>query len=415
MTNLIALVDCNNFFVSCERVFNPKFLNKPVVVLSSNDGCVVARSKEAKKLGVPMGAPAFQYANLFHAHRMAVLSSNFFLYGDMSERVMQTLASFSPDLEIYSIDEAFIPLVSASPEKIAQEMRQKVLKWTGIPVSIGLAQTKTLAKIANYLAKNFPEKEGVCVLSEGIDGILDRFPVEEVWGIGRKTAAFLKKHGIFTAKEFKDAEDGWIKKHLTVVGLRMAWELRGIRCFELHEEHAPKKSIMTSRSFGQPVLTEESLGEAVSAFTARAAEKLRSQKSVAHYLEVFIMTSPHHPAGYYANQARMILSEPSAYTPELITCAKKCLKGIFKEGLHYKKAGVLLGGIIPDSCYQADLFTPRQSTKKQAVMDLIDQMNSKSSVIRFAAEGIKKEWKTKKERCTPHYTTNWSELLTIRI
>jgi DNA polymerase V len=418
---LYALVDCNNFFVSCERVFDPKLIGRPVVVLSSNDGCVVARSKEAKALGIPMGAPAFEYADLFRNYNVKVLSSNFTLYADMSHRVMRTLENFSPDIQIYSIDEAFLVLDVADLSSYCQLIRQTVLKHTGIPISIGVGPTLTLSKVANDIAKKDPNCQGVFSLENPQiqEKILQRLPVEDVWGIGRRIADFLHRQNIHTAGEFKDADDLWIKKNLSVVGLRMAWELRGISCLSLEETPPPKKTITCSRSFSCMVSDLDKMFEAISSYTSRAAEKLRDQDSLASYIDVFLMTHSHRDSPYYANQAQIILPQPTHYTPTLIHYAKEGIKRIFREGFQYKKTGLTLGGLVPRKAYQLDLFVKKNGheAKEKALMEVMDRLNQQygRKIIKTAAEGIEQPWKSKRESCTPHYTTNWKDLLTIQI
>lgn len=414
-------MDCNNFFVSCERVFNPRLIGKPVVVLSCNDGCVVARSKEAKKLGIPMGAPAFEYADLFRNYNVVVLSSNFALYADMSNRVMRTLEKFSPDIQIYSIDEAFLTLNVLDPVAYGQKMKRLVLQHTGIPISIGIGSTKTLAKVANDIAKKEASYQNVCSLEDAKkrENILQQLPVEDVWGIGRRIADFLHRQDIHTAGEFKDADDHWIKKNLSIVGVRMAWELRGISCLSLEEEPPPKKSITCSRSFSRPVSELDDLYEAISTYTARAAEKLRDQESLASYMNLFLMTNKHHDSPYYAYQIQVILPQPSDFTPKLIHYAKEGLRRIFQKGLFYKKTGLTLGGLVSSRAYQLDFFVERNESeaKERALMQVVDRLNHQygRNIIKTAAEGIEQPWKSKRENCTPHYTTSWNEILTIKI
>lgn len=408
-----ALVDCNNFYVSCERVFNPRLRNRPVVVLSNNDGCVVARSNEAKALGIPMGAAAFQYADQFKRHRFIVYSSNYALYAEMSHRVMETLSQFSPDMEVYSIDEAFL-LLDASTD--IRKIRQKVYQWTGIPVSIGVASTKTLAKVANKYAKKYLPNEGVFILDDPTE-ILKNFPVEDVWGIGRQITAFLHRHDIHTAWELACADDDWIRKNLSVVALRTVWELRGISCLSLQEAPPPKKSIVCSRSFGIEVTTEKDIAEALATYTARAAEKLRDQESAASFLEVFLHTNRFKEGGYYANATQIILSEPTDFTPKLVGLAKKGLNKIYREGLSYKKVGILLGGIVSIRSVQRDLFAKNQAEKQQRLMDVLDATNAKygADTLKLAAQGIAQGWKSNRKNTTPHFTTCWEDLLTIKI
>lgn len=416
----IALVDCNNFFVSCERLFNPQLIKRPVAVLSCNDGCIVARSQEVKAWGVPMGAPYFQWADFLKARGASVFSSNFALYADISHRVMQTLSHFNPELEIYSIDEAFLRLEGIKdPFHHCSHIRQKVLQWTGIPVSIGIASTKTLAKVANRTAKkNF---SGVYFPSlTEMSSILETLEVGEIWGVGARLSQFLAKRGIHTAKELRDQPDLWIKKNLTVVGLRTVWELRGISCLDIEEAAPTKQSIMTSRSFGRPVFTQEELLQAVCAYAARGAEKLREEKSLASWLQVFIMTSFHHEEDYYGNHAHLVLPQASDFTPELLNYASQGLKTIFRPGFAYKKAGILLGGLVPAGSYQQDLFVKQdlaEEAKKKRAMTLLDQANSKFAykILQFASEGIERPWQMKRQMRSHCFTTRWSDLLTIRI
>lgn len=417
---LYALIDCNNFFVSCERVFDPHLIRKPVVVLSNNDGCVIARSKEAKLLGIPMGAPAFEYADIFRKYDVKVLSSNFTLYGDMSSRIMRTLERFSPDMEVYSIDEAFLLLDVFDTLSCCQKIRSTILKYTGIPISIGIGPTKTLAKVANDLAKK-DSYQNICSLEnrEVQEKILQQLPVEDVWGIGRRTADFLHRQNIHTAGEFKDSDDYWIKKNLSVVGLRMAWELRGISCLSMEETPPPKKSITCSRSFSRLISNLDELLEAIATYTATAGEKLRNQNSLASYMDVFLMTSKHHNHPYYANQMQIVFPEPSDYTPKLIHYAKEGLRRIFHAEMLYKKTGLTLGGLVSNQAYQLDLFVGgnKQQEKEETLMQIVDQLNLKygRKVVKTAAEGIEQPWKSKRENHTPHYTTCWNELLTIKI
>jgi DNA polymerase V len=416
---LIALVDCNNFYVSCERVFNPKMINKPVVVLSNNDGCIIARSKEVKKLGIPMGVPLFQNEPLLKKHGVLSCSSNYTLYGDMSQRVMQTLKLFTSDIQIYSIDEAFLYLDANRAEGLCFQAKQTVLQHTGIPVSIGIAQTKTLAKIANHTAKKDPTKEGVFLMADASiqEAILRDLLVEDVWGIGRQISQFLYNQGIKTAWQLRNADDVWIRKNLSVVILRTAWELRGIPCLSLEQLPLDKKSIISSKSFGRAVVQLDELGEALSAYTARAAEKLRRQKSLASRVGVFIESKRDYETGVYANQIYAVLPQPTAFTPTLIEQGKFLLRKIFREGFRYKKVGIFLDGLVPEESFQLDLFTENNQAKQQALMKLMDQtnLNFGKKVIRLAAEGTSQPWKMKQAKRSPRFTTRWNELLSIYI
>lgn len=419
-TRRFALVDCNNFYVSCERLFRPKLWKRPVVVLSNNDGCVIARSQEVKDLGVPMGAPSFEYADLFKNHGVAVCSSNFALYGDLSHRVMEILRQFSPEMEVYSIDEAFLDLEVKDVDKITKEIKACVYKWVGIPVSIGVACTKTLAKVANHCAKKEPGYEGICHLVDKneIEKVLRKLPLKEVWGIGSRKNELLGRYRMTTAWDFASADDDWIRKKLTVFGLRTAWELRGISCLPLEEAPSAKQTIMCSRSFRRGLNRLEDLAESVAGYTARAAEKLRKQKSLASFITVFIRTNPHSAHDpYYSNQAQFVLPQPTDFTPELIRCAKETLQKIYVSDLTYKKAGVMLGGLVSNGSYQRDLFVKEgpEQDKRVKVMRLMDRMNKKNGrkTVWLAAEGIDQPWKTERKNVSQKYTTSWDDLLKI--
>ncbi|NGX61344.1 MAG: DNA polymerase IV 1 [Chlamydiae bacterium] len=419
----IALVDCNNFYVSCERIFQPKLIGKPVVVLSNNDGCIIARSQEAKRLGIPMGAPLFQWAEFLRIHDVGVLSSNFALYGDFSSRVMEILASSTPEIEIYSIDEAFLCLKGiANPADYCRKVREKILKWTGIPVSIGIAPTKTLAKVANHRAKRDPSLEGVYAPTlKEISSHLETLPVEEIWGIGRRLTACLEKWGIRTAAQFRNQPEEWVRKSLSVVSMRTLLELRGISCLPIEEVPPQKKSTMTSRSFSIPILAKEDLEEAVASFAARGAEKLRKEGLCASWIQVFIMTSPFQKEeAFYRNQALLTFPEPTSYTPKILSTAKKALQSIFRHGYAYKKAGVLLGDLVPETSYQQDLFSPQnphQKKREKALMHILDRSEARFGyrALQFAAEGITPAWKRPNSSRSPCFTTRWPDLLTIHI
>lgn len=408
-----ALVDCNNFYVSCERVFNPKLIGIPVVVLSNNDGCVIARSKEAKAAGIPMGAPFFEQEAVLKKCGGIACSSNYALYGDLSQRVMTTLSEFTPDLQVYSIDEAFLKVEPATAVEQCKKARQQVLKHVGIPVSAGIGSTKTLAKVANHLAKT----NGDVFLLDDPEAYLKELPVHEVWGIGRQLSLKLQENGIKTAWQLRNADDAWVRKHMSVVGLRTVWELRGISCLPWEEIPPPKKSITNSKSFGKQVTSLSDLEEAISAYTVRAAEKLRGQGLVAGAITVIIESHRDYTLGNYYNSASLTLPESTNYSPDLIECAKMLLKEIFRKGWCYKKVGVMFTDLSPLSCYQQDLFglKPKQAEKRQKLMALIDQTNQKcgKKILRFAAEGITQSWKMKQLQRSPRYTTRWEELLLI--
>lgn len=399
-----ALVDCNNFFASCEMVFNPKLDAKPLVILSNNDGCIIARSQKAKQLGIKMGEPAYLYKN---RSDIQMLSSNFSLYADMSQRVMQTLSSFSPDMEIYSIDEAFFILEGNHLEKRAIEMKKKVLKWTGIPISIGIAPTKTLAKVANETGKKLPS--GVCLLDTDskIEERLKALRPVDIWGVGSRSNDTLKRKGIYTAEQLRSVDDALIRKILGVVGLRTALELRGTNCFELHDLPDKKKSIVCSRSFADKIEDLHQLHEAIAAFAVRAAEDLRAQKARAAFVSVFLSE------GFGTETLSCHHSLPNAisYTPELIHLAKTSITRLFRENKGYKRAGIMLSEFTEDQ--QMDFFS-QADQKKARAMEVIDEINARydKESIRFAAQGIDVYGKGR-SYCSPKFTTSWKELLKI--
>lgn len=400
-----ALVDGNNFFVSCERVFNPKLCHKPVVVLSNNDGCVIARSKEAKALGIPMGAPSFEHRQTFLRYNVAVFSSNFVLYGDMSERVVQTLEEFGFPIETYSIDEAFLQLPSDATEALGQQIRSKVFQWTGIPVSIGVGATKTLAKVGSDLAKK--KDDGLAFL-DNPQPVLDRLPVQEVWGIGAQTTLALHRCGIRTAGELMQRDDHWLQQNFSVMLLRTVMELRGISCLELDEAPAPRKGIVVSRSFGTLIDSLEGVKEAVASFTARAAEKLREDRSVTTFLSVFLIGKDRN-----VRSASTTLPLPMSYTPHLIKEALHLVTQLYRED-RYRKAGVMLGELRPEHEGQLDFFEPLPDQKLMPLMDQINRRKGKRTVF-FAAEGTKPSWKPEPTARSPLYTSNWDQLLKIRL
>lgn len=410
----VALVDCNNFFVSIERLFDPNLRYKPVVILSTNDGCIISRSEEAKALGIPMGAPFYEWREFLEKRGVIYRSSNFPLYADMSNRVMQTLVELTPEVEIYSVDEAFLffedEVVSLSS---MEKLRETILQWIGIPVSIGLAPTKTLAKTAGKKAKK--EKKGAYGLFtvEEIEKHLSTLPVCDVWGIGSRISSFLAKQGIHSALDFSKRDDAWIRKHLSVTLLKTAIELRGIPCL-VHEEVVSKQSIMTSRSFGTKLYKKEEIAEAVCYFATRGAEKLREENARATALDVFIMTG-YGDENFYGNQVHITFPEPTNYTPDFITAAKRGLEAIFRPHLPYKRGGVMLSGLVPELAYQRDLFErDDQVDKKEALMNVLDHSKAKFGydIIHYGTFSTP-NWKSKRQLLSPCYTTRWSDLLTI--
>lgn len=424
------LVDCNNFFVSCERVFNPALRNKPVAVLSSNDACIIARSNEVKALGVPMGAPLFEHEKLLKAHGVQLYSANFSLYGDMSSRVMHTLAHLATDIEIYSIDEAFlfvsdyqlsIPYDSRYYYTVyGHHIRQQVVQHTGIPVSVGIGPTKTLAKVANWFAKKHPIYDGVFDITErpDKDQLLRQFDIGEVWGIGRRYAKMLRAKGIAKAYDFMQLDDAWVRKHMTIFGVKTLLELRGIPCLQLDEHPEPKQSICVSRLFGDKTKNQEHLKEAVAEYASMAAVKLRAQQSIATHIMVFAITNRHHDPYTFFKSFSLQLPLPTAYTPTLISAAQECLQRIVIPGLVYKKVGVILSDLVPASSLQLSTLQPLPDIERQKkLMHTMDILNKKfgNKKLFFAAAGAEQSWKMKQSNKSGLFTTNWHELLTIRI
>lgn len=418
--NTFALVDCNNFYASCERVFNPSLNGRPIVVLSNNDGCAVARSEEAKKY-IGMGAPIFKCMDVVKKYNIQLFSSNYTLYADMSQRVKDVLSQFTPNIEPYSIDESFLILNGfnhVDVNEYGQKIRKKVLQWTGIPVSVGIGPTKTLAKIANKLAKKNKMCQGVLDITNHsrIDDFLSSVAVDDVWGVGWEYSKLLKRNGINTALDLRDANETWIRKKMTVQGLRTVLELRGISCIGLEEVVSDKKEIVNSRSFGKGVDNYQEVSEAIASYASRAAEKLRSQNSICGHISVWIRTNGFKDDPQYSNSISCRLPEPTAYTPLLIKYALHLLKKIYRNGYKYKKAGVILMDIVPAENTQYNLFTKidhGQNVKLMEAYDLINQ-NWGSDTIRSAASGYERRWAMKRAKISPRYTTNWDELLTLR-
>jgi DNA polymerase V len=419
MKPMFALVDCNNFYVSCERVFDPLLMNRPVVVLSNNDGCVISRSQEAKDLGLVLGVPAFRCERILKEHNGVMLSSNYTLYGDMSQRVMSTLARFTPEIEVYSIDESFLSLtgIQGSLLSYGREIKKTVYQWTGMPVSVGIAPTKALAKIANKIAKK--EGTGVTVLDtdDQIHECLASFPISDVWGIGGQYAEFLLARGINTALKFARQKDEWIQAHLTIVGLRLAHELRGESCIELDLIPSPKKGICNSKSFSRPVESREELMQSISEYATTAACKLRRQKSAASVITVYLATNQFKDEPQYAQSATVKLTVPTNFTPEIIKTASAIMCSIFRPGYRYKKTGIILSGIVSDDCRQIDLFADQQELIKHdrlsAVIDQINRQYRRNS-LKFASSGISPGWQMKRKLLSHAYTTRWDELKVVK-
>lgn len=414
---IFALVDCNNFYASCERVFRPDLKNTPIVILSNNDGCIISRSNEAKKLGVPMGAPYFKNKELILKNNIQVFSSNYNLYGDMSARVMNSLRIFCPDMEIYSIDEAFLRLdkmAIASYENYAHEICTSVKKWTGIPISIGLAPTKTLAKLANLIAKNNPEHQGVFNLCDkNFDETLKKISVGEIWGIGKNSVIALNKINIFTIYDLKNSQAKLIRKTLSVVGEKIFLELNGVSCLGL-EEVSSRKQIIASRSFGEKQTKFEPIAEAVSNYVNHACEKLRSQKSRAGGLCVYIRTHFYNLQNCYSNSHSIHFETPQSDSRIIGAKARECLEKIFKEGFRYHKAGIILFDIHDENKLQENLFDVQDHKKNDRLMKLMDEINesSKSEILFLASQGVKRNWQMKNNLRSNCYT-RWEEMLKV--
>jgi DNA polymerase V len=419
---MFALVDCNNFYASCERVFRPDLRGKPIVVLSNNDGCVIARSNEAKEIGIPMGAPAFEYDALFRQNNVHVFSANFALYGDMSQRVMNVLSDYTPEIEIYSIDECFLNLKGFeffNLQEYGQEMHQKVVQWTGIPISVGMAPTKALSKVANRIAKKFSvQTKGVYIIDNEEKRIkaLKWLKIEDVWGIGRQHSKRLRAYGVKTAYDFTMLDDAFVQKHLSIVGLRLKKDLSGIPTLDLEESH-PKKNIATTRSFETNYTELEQLNERISTFAVSCAEKLRKQKSCCKSLMVFIHTNGHRKdLPQYSRNIVVQLPFATNSSIELAQFAKQALKLIYRPGYAYKKAGVIVQDFTPENTIQQTLFE-KSNEKHVPLMQAIDQLNARmgQQKIRLASQDIKRVWKMKQEKLSPRYTTKLSDIITIHV
>lgn len=417
MTRKIALLDCNNFYVSCERVFRPDLKGKPVVVLSNNDGCAIARSNEAKDLGIKMGEPYFKFKDIAQKFNVKLFSSNFTLYGDISNRVMKILQSMVPHVEVYSIDEAFLDLTlipDKEVEDFCTKLREKVLRCTGIPTSIGISHTKTLAKVANHYSK-----KGRSVLAllnpKEIDSFLGRFPITDVWGVGYNYAKYLLSHNIDTALKLKQASPKWIRQKMGVGGERIVTELNSQISYELEEENDAKKMITVSRSFKDPKTEYEEIESTISAFIERAAEKLRGEGRITSQVLVFIKTNRFSVDNYYSNSHLVHLEIATDYTPELLKAAREGFNKIFKQGFEYKKAGVCLLELVDKKQVQYSLFT-RPSPKHEILMQTVDHLNKKygKRAVSYAAVGQKALTLTSREYLSSRYTTSWNELAKVR-
>ena len=415
---MLALADCNNFYASCERVFQPHLENKPIVVLSNNDGCVIARSNESKALGIKMGVPVFQIKNIIEKYSVQLFSSNFTLYGDLSKRVMSTIKQEVKAMEVYSIDEAFMDFSGeGNPLEKGIALKKKVQQYIGIPISVGIAPTKTLCKVAGLIAKKYT-KSGVFVLKDKaiIERALKWLPVEELWGVGRRHTHKLNDVGIKTAYDLCRADDSWIRRRLSVVGLKMIKELRGIPCFPLEEQASKKKNICTSRSFSKSVSGIERLKEAVSNYANSCAYKLRKQQGCASRISVFIHTNPFKPTDkQYRGFTSLILDTPSNDSIELVRLALKCLEKIYRSDCTYKKAGVIVSDISPQQQQQLSLFDTVNRQKHQSIMTALDSINDKfgKDKVRLAVQGYGRQWKMKQEQLSPCYSTRIEDALKV--
>ena len=420
--NKIALVDCNSFYVSCERLFNPSIIKKPVVVLSNNDGCVISRSVEAKVLGIKMGEPYFKVAKIIKQNDIKVFSSNYSLYGDISRRVMRTLRQFSPEIEIYSIDEAFLNLSSFKNENLFEycnKIRKTVLKWTGIPTSIGIATTKTLSKAANHVAKK--EKSGVInfINSKHIDQLLGKIEINDVWGVGKKLTKFYIKNGINTALQLKNTSSNWIKKNTNVFGSRTVMELKGISCISLDVHEEKRKNCCVSRSFGKKVTKIEELKESIVTHCLNAAEKIRMDNQIAKRITVFIRTSPFQKdRDYYANSKNIDLAIGTNDSIELVKKALIALNDIYKQGYYYQKAGIILSELRDVNYYRKNLFSKINNDEKRSkLMRAIDYTNIKygRNILSIAQAGLKKRWNIRRQHSSKINTACFELLPSAKI
>lgn len=414
---MFGLVDCNNFYASCERVFNPSLNGKPIVVLSNNDGCVIARSNEAKLLGIKMGVPAYQIKDLVKKHDVAVFSSNYVLYGDMSGRVMSMLAELAPEIEVYSIDEAFLNLEGIQDlQTLGSKIVRQVTRGTGIPVSAGIASTKTLAKVANKFAKKYPAYNRLCIIDteEKREKALKLFEIGDVWGIGRRQAAKLEKQGVKTAYDFTQLPGSWVRKNMTVTGERTWKELRGISCIDMETAPPAKKQICTSRSFGKMVEDIDTMSEAIATHASTCAKKLRQQKSYAMSLMVFIHTNNfREDLPQYWKNTIVQFPIPTSDTLEIVEYALAGLKTIFMEGYQYKKAGVIITEITTNA--QLGLFDSVDRDKRERLMQVVDKINGNHQHhVKLAIQGSGRDWKLKQEQLSRRYTTDVNEVIIIK-
>ena len=417
--NKVALIDCNSFYVSCERLFNPKIINKPVVVLSNNDGCVISRSTEAKKIGIKMGEPYFKIKEFIKKNNVHIFSSNYALYGDLSRRVMKTLKSFSDKIEIYSIDEAFVDLSHIQEKEIynyGKEIRERILRWTGIPTSVGVSNTKTLSKVANHIAKK--NKTGVVYLKENIDESLKNFHISDIWGVGKQLSKLYIKNGIDTAYKLKNISNSWVKKSTNVLGAKTVMELRGITCIDLETQETKRKSCCVSRSFGKKIESIDKLKESITTHCLNAAEKIRNENQTTRAVTIFIRTSPFDKyRKYYSNSITIDLPLSTSNSLEIIKTAIQGLKAVYKYGYFYQKIGIILSKLSDINQSEMNLFTPLMENKSKTLMKAIDLTNAKygKNSISIAQAGINPSWKMKREHFSKIDTASFDFLPKISV
>jgi DNA polymerase V len=417
---MFALVDCNNFYASCERVFNPNLQHKPIVILSNNDGCIIARSDEAKKLGIPMGAPIFKYRTLIANHNVKVFSSNYSLYGDMSSRVMSILKQFTPDIQVYSIDESFLKLEGFEGYNLTDYgmlMKNRILKWTGIPTCAGIAPTKALSKVANKIARKYPDQtNGVYVIDTEVKRInaLKWTKIKDIWGIGKKLSNRLAIKGCKNAYDFTQLPESWVKSNLSVVESRLQRDLLGIPTLDL-EIQKSKKSISTTRTFEKPLKELDKIKERVSTFAFVSGEKLRRQNSHCHMI-IVILRSNYFREDLKQHYATKVISLPYPTNSSLVLSnyAIKAIEDVFKKGIAYKKAGIILTGLVPSNNYQLNIFD-WENSNHQPLMKAIDKINYRfSNKIKLANQDLKKTWKMKQDHLSPNYTTNLQDIIKVK-
>ena len=417
---MFALVDCNNFYASCERVFNPSLQQKPIVILSNNDGCIISRSDEAKELGIPMGAPIFKYRKLLNTHNVQILSSNYSLYGDMSSRVMSILKQFTPDIQVYSIDESFLKLDGFENYDLTNYgviIKDRILKWTGIPTCVGIAPTKALSKVANKIARKYPvETNGVYVIDSEIKttNALKWTKIKDIWGIGSKLSNRLSMKGCKNAYDFTQLPESWVKSNMSVVESRLQRDLLGIPTLNL-EVQKSKKSIATTRTFEKPLFDIESIKERISTFSFVSGEKLRRQKSHCHMI-IILLRSNSFREDLKQHYATKVISLPYPTNSSLVLSnyAIKAIESVFKKGIAYKKAGIILTGLVPSNNYQLNIFD-WENSNHQPLMNAIDKINYKfSNKIKLANQDLKKTWKMKQDYLSPNYTTNLQDIIKVK-